>query len=90
MGYVTQSPNLDPMEKYFALIPILSGYRDSESLQVKHTIFYAPVYEHHDKNRFAITIPLDDVKSANLFDQSVYETFFAGWDDDEKAGGASG
>lgn len=25
MGYVRDSPNLDPREQYFALIPILSG-----------------------------------------------------------------
>lgn len=78
MGYVRDSPNLDPQEQYFALIPILSGYRDSQSLVVKQTVFYEMAYRHgEDRNDFAITIPLNSVKSAHFFKQDVYERFFA-------------
>jgi hypothetical protein len=75
-GYVTESPNLDPQEQYFSLIPILSGYRDINTLTVTDTVLYSEAYEHTDKNLFSITIPLAAVKSANFFDQNVYETFF--------------
>lgn len=88
-GYVTQSPNLDPQEQYFSLIPILSGYRDMNTLTVKDTVLYTPAYEENDKNRFSITIPLAAVKGANLFDQAVYEKFFMEEDsDDSQAQGA--
>lgn len=78
MGFVRDSPNLDPQEQYFALIPILSGYRDPASLVVTQTVFYEMAYkEGEDRNDFAITIPLNSVKSAHFFKQDVYERFFA-------------
>jgi hypothetical protein len=77
MGYVRDSPNLDPQEQYFALIPVLSGYRDSDNLTVEQTVFYEPAQVGHDRNDFAITIPLDSVQIAHYFDPEVYDKFFA-------------
>lgn len=78
MGYVRESPNLDPQEQYFTLIPVLSGYRDSDTLAVETTVMYDPVSdEGKNKNDFAITIPLASVKSAHYFDKDVYERSFA-------------
>ena len=84
VGYITEFPNLDPLEQCFSLIPVLSGYRESESLRVKGPTFYDPVYEKIDKNKFAVTIPLDSVRVANFFDQAVYAKFFSETKDDEE------
>ena len=65
MGYVVTSPNLSLLEKYFDLRPIVSGYRDSDSLQVKKSTFYENAYrEDLNLSDFAITIPLASVTMA--------------------------
>lgn len=77
MGYVQDSPNLDPQERFFSLIPILSGYRDKDSLEVKVTVSYAEAYNGGlDINSFAVTIPLDSVTGANYFDKDIWEKYF--------------
>ena len=74
MGYVWDSPNLDPQEQYFALIPILSGYRDSNTLQIRETVTYSTLQGPGvDKNDFAVTIPLASVKSASYFNKVLWE-----------------
>ena len=39
-GYVAEVPTLKPSEKYFRIIPILSGYRDKDTLSATRTISY--------------------------------------------------
>ena len=77
MGIVNESPNLDPQEQYFRIIPILSGYRDPETLQIVQGVFYEPAYTTRDKNDFAVTIPVASVKLASLFDRQAYADYFA-------------
>jgi len=77
MGIVNESPNLDPQEQYFRIIPILSGYRDAETLQIVPALFYEPAYATKDKNDFAVTIPVSSVKLASLFDRDAYLNYFA-------------
>jgi hypothetical protein len=79
VGWVTESPNLDPQELYFRLLPFTSGYRDKDTLETLRTVFYQNVLEDEslDPDRFFITLPLKDVKTANLFDPDVYNQYFA-------------
>jgi hypothetical protein len=83
-GYLTESPNLKPSEKYFRLLPILSGYRDKDTLTATRTLSYLDAYERADVNAedFVITLPLGSVMTANLFDPEVYEDHFAGTRED--------
>ncbi|MBC7925181.1 MAG: hypothetical protein H7039_05945 [Bryobacteraceae bacterium] len=78
-GYVTEAPNLKPSEKYFKILPMLSGYRDKDSLEVRRTLSYDTVATMPgvDPTGFVITLPLADVKMANLFDPVVYKDHFA-------------
>ena len=39
-GYVAEAPNLKPTEKYFKLLPVLSGYRDKDTLAARRTLSY--------------------------------------------------
>ncbi len=79
VGWVTISPNLDPQELYFRLLPFTSGYRDKDTLETFRTVFYQNVLEDEslDPDRFFITLPLKDIKIANLFDADVYNQHFA-------------
>ncbi len=79
VGWVTESPNLDPQELYFRLLPFTSGYRDKDTLETFRTVFYQNVLEDEslDPDEFFITLPLKDIKTANLFDADVYNQHFA-------------
>ncbi|HSU61591.1 MAG TPA: hypothetical protein VLI55_19945 [Bryobacteraceae bacterium] len=79
VGWVTESPNLDPQELYFRLLPFTSGYRDKDTLETFRTVFYQNVLEDEslDPDQFFITLPLKDIKTANLFDADVYNQHFA-------------
>lgn len=79
VGYVAESPNLDPNELYFRLLPIISGYRDKDTLETVRTVFYEDVLQDSpiDTNDFVITLPLKDIMMASLFDEKVYEQYFA-------------
>jgi hypothetical protein len=78
MGYVLDSPNLDPQEQYFAVIPVLSGYRDPDTLVISETVLYESAYEEGlDKNAFAVTLPIANVRMASFFQKDAYERFFA-------------
>ena len=78
VGWVTESPNLDPQELYFRLLPFTSGYRDKDTLETFRTVFYQNVLEDEalDPSTFFITLPLKDIKTANLFDPDVYNQYF--------------
>jgi hypothetical protein len=77
VGYVAESPNLHPEEKYFRLLPIISGYRDKDTLGTVRTVFYEDVLRAADPAGFVITLPISDVKGANYFDPDVYDAYFA-------------
>lgn len=79
VGWITSSPNLDPQELYFRLLPLTSGYRDKDTLETYRTVYYQNVLsdESLDPDRFFITLPLKDVKAANFFDPDVYNQYFA-------------
>ena len=76
VGYVAEIPNLKPSEKYFRMLPILSGYTDKDSLVTRRTRSYQDI-DGSVPSDFVITLPLKDVKSANLFDPEFYNDFFA-------------
>ena len=79
VGYVTESPNLSPDELYFRILPLMSGYRSRDTLETYRTVFYDEVLQDAavDKNDLVITLPLADVKIASLFDEDVYDEYFA-------------
>lgn len=79
VGWVTESPNLDPQELYFRLLPFTSGYRDKDDLEPVRTVFYDAAIngKEVDRNILYITLPLKDVKIANLFSEDLYNDYFA-------------
>jgi|SRR5579875_2162787 len=79
VGWVAESPNLRPDEKYFRLLPFTSGYRDKDTLETYRTVFYEDALAGGDTSaqEFVIILPLDEVQVANLFDPDVYNEYFA-------------
>ncbi|HMF74183.1 MAG TPA: hypothetical protein VK604_00835 [Bryobacteraceae bacterium] len=84
VGWVAESPNLDPQEFYFRLLPFISGYRDKDTLETFRLVFYQDVLRETDlePEQFYITLPLKDVKMAGLFNDDVYNEYFAEPEDD--------
>jgi hypothetical protein len=79
VGWVVESPNLDPQEFYFRVLPFISGYRDKDTLETVRSVFYQDVLRDTalDPEQFYVTLPLKDVKIAGLFNDDVYNAYFA-------------
>jgi len=79
VGWVAESPNLDPQEQYFRLLPFISGYRDKNTLETRQTVYYEAVLTDNslDHSEFVVTLPLKDVKIAGFFNDEVYDEYFA-------------
>jgi hypothetical protein len=86
VGWVAESPNLDPQEFYFRILPFISGYRDKDTLETFRVVFYQDVLKDTDLDpeQFYVTLPLKDVKIAGLFNDEVYNEYFAEPDDEEE------
>lgn len=78
VGWVAESPNLDPQELYFRLLPFTSGYRDKDDLRTFRTTFYAGALSETPGTRqnLVVTLPLRDVKTASLFSEDLYNDYF--------------
>jgi hypothetical protein len=79
VGWVVELPSLLPQERYFRLLPYMSGYRDSNTLETFRTVFYEDVLNtpEIDKNELVLTLPLDAIKIAGRFNENVYNEYFA-------------
>jgi len=79
VGWVVESPNLEPHEQYFRLLPFISGYRDKDALETRRTVYYEAVLRDTtlDRNEFVITLPVKDVKIAGFFNDEIYDEYFA-------------
>lgn len=79
VGWVVESPNLDPHDQFFRLLPFISGYRDKDALEARRTVYYEAVLRDTsiDRTEFVITLPLKDVKIASFFNDEIYDEYFA-------------
>jgi len=77
IGYVLSIPNLSPEEQFVGLLPVVSGYRDKDTLRLVITTNYGPaihagVVPAHD---FEVTLALASIESASLFDPNAFPLF---------------
>jgi hypothetical protein len=79
VGWIVEAPSLLPQERYFRLLPYMSGYRDKDTLETFRTVFYEDVLNTPDldKDELVLTLPLDAVKIAGRFNENVYNEYFA-------------
>jgi hypothetical protein len=87
VGWILESPSLLPQERYFRLLPYMSGYRDKDTLETFRTVFYEDVLNTPgiDADELTLTLPLDAIKIAGRFNENVYNEYFAEPDQDEDA-----
>lgn len=84
VGFITRTIDPTQIRKFIAILPLMSGYRDTQG-KLRFTTFYATVYEeiakkksklaHLSPNDFEKVLPTDKVDSINMFDLEAYETF---------------
>ncbi|HKH43358.1 MAG TPA: hypothetical protein VKM72_01705 [Thermoanaerobaculia bacterium] len=87
VGWAFRSPQLTQHESYFALFPLMSGYRDDKTLKPVFNFFYplesAGVKEAiADPYRHLIILPLSGVSSARLLESNFDPEELAGLDPD--------
>lgn len=77
IGFVVQTPGLRPGEQYISILPLASGYRESDTLDLVLTQDYTRVYDRTDivPSEFAVTFPLSEIESASLFNPAAYPLF---------------
>jgi hypothetical protein len=77
IGYVLRAPNLRPEDQFVGLLPVVSGYRDKDTLRLVVTTNYAPAIQAQKipASDFEITFALSAVDTANLFDPNLYPLF---------------
>lgn len=77
IGYIVDAPNLDSTGAYVAILPMLSGYRDANTMQLEFATDYTRVYSTHnvDPADFFVTVPLAVIRMASRFDEDVYSAF---------------
>ena len=61
---------------YVGLLPIMSGYRDSETLEPEFTTDYGFVRAEDNPERFTVFFPLAEIKSASFFDFATWKKHF--------------
>jgi hypothetical protein len=77
VGYVVSSPNLSPDDAYIALLPMISGFRTTETMELQFVSLYHELYGEEDVNAndFRVAIPVSSIKMASLFDLEIYARF---------------
>ena len=86
VGWVVRAPNPVEVRKAIRMLPMLSGYRDSETLIVEFTTDYYDALqaiqgkedsalEHLNESDFEIVIQQDAIISAHPFDLDAYQVF---------------
>lgn len=82
IGYVQGNYLPSGDRKYAKVLPYLSGYRASDTREMKFTNNYAAAYSKLaeqdidlDEEDFGVVIPIERIESVRLFDPEAYELF---------------
>lgn len=86
VGIVAWLPTLSPTDTYFSLIPIFSGYRDKDTLNLIFTVAYLDIYEKgFSPSNFKVVLPMANIRSLAFFDPKAYPEFIV----EQKESGSS-
>jgi hypothetical protein len=77
-GFVIEAPRLTPQEKFFELLPLRSGYRDKDTLEITWTVDYTPLLRElvrrgsnlngYNQEDFVVMVPFASVLTARVYD----------------------
>lgn len=77
IGYILSTPNLSPGEQFVGILPIISGYRDKDTLRLVTTTNYGRAIDEGviPPEDFEVTVALASVEIANFFDPDIFSLF---------------
>ncbi len=80
IGFPLESPDPHAAGKSISLMPLISGYRDKDTLKLVLTTDYIPIYDKaktasQKYDEFRLVIPVDQVVSIGFFDFVAYKQF---------------
>ncbi len=77
IGFALESGIAKSGDSDISMIPMASGYRNEETLELEITTNYAPVIEDSelDYTDFRVVIPKSEIVSTRLFDPEIYQRF---------------
>lgn len=77
IGYIVSTPNLSPEEQFVGILPVVSGYRDRDTLRLMITTNYGRAMSSSSipSRDFEITLALASVEIASFFDPDSYPLF---------------
>ena len=80
IGFALKGRMVNISEPDISIIPLASGYRNKETLELEITTNYAPVIEDSelDYADFQVVIPKSEIVSVRLFDPEIYRRFQGG------------
>jgi hypothetical protein len=60
VGWLVESPNFDPPESNFRILPFINGYRNKDTFEAVRSVFYQEVLQDAapEPEQFYITLPL--------------------------------
>ncbi|HEY4564571.1 MAG TPA: hypothetical protein VIJ36_16425 [Thermoanaerobaculia bacterium] len=87
VGWIAKSPNLRANDAYVSVIPVMSGYRHKDTLDLNFSVFY-PVESYFEEDgrlsadEFLTALPVAEITSARFFDLDLYFEKFAPSEDE--------
>ena len=77
IGFALESGMAAAGDADIAIVPVASGYRDSETRELRITMDYLPALQQSDLEiaEFRVVIPLSEIASARRFDPDIYKLF---------------
>lgn len=93
IGWAVRAPNPVSVRKFLRILPLISGYRNSEHrleittdyYTVLETVSEGKQLDHLEIGDFEVVIPIDQIISAHLFDLLAHKTFLDQTDKLEKS-----
>ena len=78
VGTVTKTLEPRSQEKYFRLLPFMSGFRSKDTGVIVYNTFYTDLFEAPlpgDPSVYEVVVPMDKVVSASGFDLDIHYAF---------------
>jgi len=73
-AYVTRSPNLSPDDEYVMLAPLMSGYRDAGTQEVRYRYLYPGFEDGVAGATMTMVVPTSEIQIAHVLDRASWNT----------------
>lgn len=79
IGMVIRGPSLEAHDCFASLVPLFSGFRDKDTLDLTLTVKYTNYYKDGtlDPSDFAVVLPISSIRAISFFDEQIYHEVFS-------------